>query len=114
MQLIVLRRAVVFEFDAGIREFRLEPVAIEVAHGRVAEVDIDPGGCLAPCTGICVCAAMRHEGAAIEKHEIVIGIVRCFLLLIPKIADPPGAVFNVNRGLVGCARFLARSNADAQ
>ena len=50
MQLIVLRGAVVFEFDAGIREFGLEPIAVEVAHCGVAEVDIDSCTCLAPCT----------------------------------------------------------------
>ena len=114
MQLIILRRAVVFEFNAGISEFGFKPIASEVAHGRVAEADIDPGACLAPCTGKGVRAAMRHQCTAIEKHEIVIGIIRCFILLIPKIADAPGAVFNINRGLVGCARFLARGNTDEQ
>ena len=50
MQLIVLRGAVVFEFDAGIRKFGLEPIAVEVAHCGVAEVDIDSCTCLAPGT----------------------------------------------------------------
>ena len=114
MQLIVLRGAVVFEFDGGIGEFGFEPIAIEVAHCGVAEVDIDSCTCLAPCTRYGGWTAMRHEGAAIEEHEIIWRVVGCFILLIPKIADTPGAVTDVNRGFIGCTWFLARGNADEQ
>lgn len=71
MQLIILRGAIVFELESGIGEFGFEPIAIEVAHGRVAEVDIDPCARLAPGTGNSGGAAMRHQGTAIEEHEII-------------------------------------------
>ena len=48
VELIVLRRAVVFEFDAGISEFGFEPIAAEIAHGRIGKIDVDPCARLAP------------------------------------------------------------------
>ena len=60
IELIVLRRTVVFEFDAGTAEFGFEPIAAEIAHGRIGKIDVDPCARLAP--GACKHArtTMRH------------------------------------------------------
>lgn len=50
MQLIVLRRVVVFEFDAGTGEFSFEPIAIELVKRSAGKIDIDPCACLTPGT----------------------------------------------------------------
>ena len=87
-----MRSAIIFQFDAGAVKFCFEPIAIKIVHGGAGKIDIDPCTGLTPGAEEHIGIAMRHKRAVALEHKIIAAITGCFILHIPEIADPPGAI----------------------
>lgn len=112
--MIVLGRAVVFQFNAVAVKFCFEPVSIEIVHGGAGKIDIDPCTGLTPGAEEHIGIAMRHKRAVALEHKIIAAIAGCFILHIPEITDAPGTVADVNSRRFGCTCFFAGTDADEQ